>query len=329
MDIMKLRRRQFLHLATAAAALAVAAPTAWAQNYPTRPVRIVVGFPPGGTTDILARLIGQWLSERLGQQFVIENRPGANTNIATEAVARAPADGYTLLTVGSTSTINAALYDKLSFNLLRDLVMVGGLNSSPLVLEIHPAVPANSVLEFIAHAKANPGRISMASFGTGSISHVAGELFKIAVGVDVLHVPYRGSAPMLTDLLGGQVQAAFDNLPASIEHIRGGKLRALAVTTAARSEALPQIPSLGEFLPGYEASAFIALSAPKGTPAEIVVKLNEEINAGLADHKVRARLAELGSAPLMLSPVELSNFVASQTEKWAKVIREAKIKAEQ
>jgi tripartite-type tricarboxylate transporter receptor subunit TctC len=328
MGIMKLRRRQFLLLLASAAALAVAAPTAWAQNYPARPVRIVVGFPAGGTTDILARLIGQWLSERLGQQFVIENRPGANTNIATEAVARAPADGYTLLTVGSTSTINTALYDKLSFNLLRDLVMVAGLNSSPLVLEIHPAVPASNVLEFIAHAKANPGRISMASFGTGSISHVASELFKIAVGVDMLHVPYRGSAPMLTDLLGGQVQAAFDNLPASIEHIRAGKLRALAVTTAARSEALPQIPSLGEFLPGYEASAFIGLAAPKGTPAEIVVKLNQEINAGLADHTVKARLAELGSAPLVLSPSELTNFVLSETEKWAKVIRGAKIKAE-
>jgi tripartite-type tricarboxylate transporter receptor subunit TctC len=325
---MRLRRRQFLHLAATAAAVAVAARTARAQNYPTRPVRIVVAFPAGGTTDVIARLIGQWLSERLGHQFVIENRPGANTNIATEAVVRAPADGYTLLAVGSTSTINAALYDKLSFNLLRDLVMVAGLNSSPLVLEIHPAVTANSVLEFIAHAKANPGRISMASFGTGSISHVAGELFKIAVGVDMLHVPYRGSAPMLTDLLGGQVQAAFDNLPASIEHIRAGKLRALAVTTAARSEALPQIPSLGEFLPGYEASAFIGLAAPKGTPAEIVVKLNTEINAGLADPKITARLAELGSAPFVVSPAEFSNFVVSESEKWAKVIREAKIKAE-
>jgi tripartite-type tricarboxylate transporter receptor subunit TctC len=330
MGIMKLRRRQFLHLAAAAAAAAaVPVPTARAQNYPTRPVRIVVGFPAGGTTDIIARLIGQWLSERLGQQFIIENRPGANTNIATETVARAPADGYTLLTVGSTTTINTTLYERLNFDLNRDLAMVAGLNNSPLVLEVHPAVPVNSVPELIAHAKANPGRISMASFGTGSISHVAGELFKIAAGVDMLHVPYRGSAPMLNDLLGGQVQAAFDNLPASIEHIRAGKLRALAITTAARSEALPHIPSLGEFLPGYQASAFIGIAAPKSTPAEIVIKLNEEINAGLAEPKIKAKLAELGSATLVLSPAEFTNFVVSQTEMWAKVIRQAKIKAEQ
>jgi tripartite-type tricarboxylate transporter receptor subunit TctC len=324
---MRLGRRQFLHL-VAAAALAVTAPTAWAQSYPTRPVRIVVGFPAGGTTDIVARLLGQWLSERLGQQFVIENRPGANTNIATEAVARAPADGYTLVTVGSTSTINATLYDKLNINLDRDLTMVAGLNNSPLVLEVHPAVPVNSVPEFIAYAKADPGKITMASFGTGSISHVAGELFKIATGVDMLHVPYRGSGPMLIDLLGGQVQATFDNLPASIEHIRAGKLRALAVTTAARADALPQVPSLGEFLPGYEASAFIGLAVPKGTPAEVVAKLNTEINAGLTDPKIKAQLAELGSAPLVLSPAAFSDFVARETEKWAKVIRGANIKAE-
>jgi tripartite-type tricarboxylate transporter receptor subunit TctC len=328
MGMMKLRRRQFLHLAVGAAALAVAAPTARAQNYPTRPVRIVVGFAAGGTTDIVARLIGQWLSERLGQQFVIENRPGASTNIATEAVARAPADGYTLLTIGSTNTINATLYDKLSFNLKRDFAMIAGLNKSPLVLEVNPAVPVNSVPEFVAYAKATPASISMASFGTGSISHVAGELFKMLAGVDLLHVPYRGSAPMLTDLLGGQVQAAFDNLPASIEHIRAEKLRALAVTTAARSEALPQVPSLGEFLPGFEASAFIAIGAPKSTSPEIVIKLNEVINAGLADPKIKARLAELGSAPLVLSPAELGNFVADEIEKWAKVIRAARIRPE-
>ena len=326
--IMELRRRQFLRLATAAAALAVAAPTAKAQNYPTRPVRIVVGFPAGGTTDIVARLIGQWLSERLGQQFVIENRPGANTNIATDAVARAPADGYTLLAVGSTTTINATLYEKLSFNLQRDLAMVAGFNNSPLVLEVHPALPANSVLELISYARANPGRLNMASYGSGSLSHVAGELFKMAAGVDMLHVPYRGSAPMLTDLLGGQVQVAFDNLPASIEHIRAGKLRALAVTTATRSEALPDIPSLGEFLPGYDANAFIGLAAPRSTPAEIVIKLNREINAGLLDPNVKARLAELGSAPLVLSPAEFSRLVQDETEKWAKVIRAAKITAE-
>jgi tripartite-type tricarboxylate transporter receptor subunit TctC len=252
---MKFRRRQFLHLTAAAAALAVAAPTAEAQNYPTRPVRIVVGFAAGGTTDIVARLIRQWLSERLGQQFVIENRPGASTNIATDAVARAPADGYTLLTVGSTNTINATLHDKLSFNVNRDFAMVAGLNRSPLVLEVHPALPVNTVPEFIDYLKANPGKISMASFGAGSISHVAGEMFKMMAGVNMVHVPYNGSGPMLVDLLGGQVQAAFDNLPASVGHIKAGKLRALAITTAVRSEALPNVPTLADFLRGYEVSA--------------------------------------------------------------------------
>jgi tripartite-type tricarboxylate transporter receptor subunit TctC len=328
MGAMKLRRRQFLHLSAAAAAFAVAAPTARAQNYPTRPVRILVGFSAGGTTDIVARLIGQWLSERLGQQFIIENRPGANTNLALEAVVRAAADGYTLGTVGPSNVLNSTLSRQSNFDLNRDLAMVAGLNRSPLVLEVHPAVPVNSVPEFISYAKANAARISMASYGTASISHVAGELFKIVADVKLVHVPYRGSAPMLIDLLGGQVQAAFDNLPASIEHIRAGKLRALAVTTASRSEALPQVPSLGEFLPGYEASAFIGVGAPKSTPAEIVIKLNEEINAGLADPKIKARLAELGSTPLVLSPAALSKFMDDETEKWAKVIRDANIKAE-
>jgi tripartite-type tricarboxylate transporter receptor subunit TctC len=291
-------------------------------------VRLIVGFPAGGTTDIVARLIGQWLSERLGHQFVIDNRPGANASLAFETTVRAPADGYTLGTVGSSTVLNAALYQQLNVDLKRDLAMIAGLNSSPLVLEVHSAVPANSVPELISYAQANPGRIGMASFGSGSISHVAGELFKVAAGVKMLHVPYRGSAPMVIDLLGGQVQAAFDNLPASIEHIRAGKLRALAVTTADRSEALPHVPSLREFLPGYEASAFLGVGAPKDTPAEIVVMLNKEINAGLADPTIRARLAELGSSPLMLSPTELSNFVVSETEKWAKVIRQANIKAE-
>jgi tripartite-type tricarboxylate transporter receptor subunit TctC len=328
MGAMKLRRRQFLHLSAAAAAFAVAAPTARAQNYPARPVRIFVGFSAGGTTDIVARLIGQWLSERLGQQFVIENRPGANTNLALEAVVRAAADGYTLGTLGPSNVLNTALSRQSNFDLNRDLALIAGLNKSPLVLEVHPGVPVNSVPEFISYAKANQGRISMASYGTASISHVAGELFKIVAGVDLVHVPYRGSAPMLIDLLGGQVQAAFDNLPASIEHIRTGKLRALAVTTASRSDAVPQIPSLAEFLPGYEASAFIGVGAPKSTPAEIVMKLNEEINAGLADPKIKARLAELGSTPLVLSPTELSKLMDNEIEKWAKVIREAKIKAE-
>jgi tripartite-type tricarboxylate transporter receptor subunit TctC len=325
---MNLGRRRFLHLAATATAFSVVARNAWAQAYPTRPVRLIVGFPPGGTTDIVARLIGQWLSERLGQQFIIENRPGANTNLAFEAVARAPPDGYTLGSMGPSNAINATLYPQLTFNVNRDLVMVAGLNNSPLVLEVHPAVPVNSVPEFISYAKANPAKISMASFGAGSISHVAGELFKMAAGLDTLHVPYRGSGPMLIDLLSGQVQAAFDNLPASIEHIKAGKLRALAVTTATRSEALPQIPTLAEYLPGYEASAFLAIGAPKGTPAEIVIKLNEEINAGLADPKIKGRLAELGGAPFVLSPEELGRFIGNETEKWAKIVRAAKIKAE-
>jgi tripartite-type tricarboxylate transporter receptor subunit TctC len=324
---MKLPRRQVLYLA-ATAALAVTTQTATAQNYPTRPVRLMVGFAAGGTTDIVARLIGQWLSERLGQQFVIENRPGANTNLAVEAVARSPADGYTLGTVGISNALNSTIYPQFNFDPNRDLAMVAGLNNSPLVLVVHPAVPVNTVPEFISYAKANPRRISMASFGTASISHVAGELFKLAAGIEMLHVPYRGSAPMLIDLLGGQVQTAFDNLSASIEHIRSGKLRALAVTTATRSDALPQVPTLADYLPGYEASAFFGIGAPKSTPAEVVLKLNEEINAGLADPKIKARLVELGGTPLVFSPAEYSRFIANETDKWAKVIWEAKIKAE-
>ena len=323
---MDLPRRRFLGLAANAAAFSVASGNVWAQAYPARPVRIVVGFAPGGTTDIAARLIGQWLSQRLAQQFVIENRPGAGTNIATEAVARASADGYTLLTIGSTNTINATFHEKLSFNLNRDFAMVAGLHHSPLVLEVHPAVPAKTVPEFIAYARANPGKISLASFGAGSISHVAGEMFKMMAGVNMVHVPYNGSAPMLTDLLSGQVQVAFDNLPASLAHIRAGKLRALAITTAMRSEALPDVPTLADFLPDYEVSAFIGVGAPKGTPDYIIDKLNKEINAALADPTVKARFAELGGGPLVLSPAEFSKLVADETEKWAKVILAAKIK---
>jgi len=325
---MNLQRRRFLHAAANAAAFSIVSRNARAQDYPTRPVRIIIGFPAGGTTDIVARLIGQWLSERLGQQFIVENRPGANTLLAVEAVARAPADGYTLGTVSISNVLNSILYPQHHFDTNRDLAMVAGLNNSPLVLEVHPSVPVNTVPELISHAKANPHGISMASFGTGSISHVAGELFKIAGGVDMLHVPYRGSAPMLIDLLSGQVQTAFDNLPASIEHIRAGKLRALAVTTAARSQALAHIPSLSEFLPGYEVSAYLGLGAPRTTPAEIVFKLNEEVNAGLADPKIKARLSELGGAPFLFSPIEFSKFIGNETEKWAKVIRDAKIKSE-
>jgi tripartite-type tricarboxylate transporter receptor subunit TctC len=325
---MNMQRRRFLGLAANAAAFSIISGKSWAQAYPTRPVRLVVGFPAGGTTDIVARLIGQRLSDRLGQQFVIDNRPGANTSLALEAVARAPADGYTIGTVGPSNAINSTLYQKLNVDLNRDLVMVAGMNNSPLVLEVHPSVPVNTVPEFIAYAKANPTKISLASFGTGSISHVAGELFKIAAGLDLLHIPYRGSAPMLIDLLGERVQAAFDNLPASIEHIRSGRLRPLAVTTALRSEALPQIPALGESLSGYEASAYLGICAPKATPGHIVTKLNDEINAALADPKIKARLVELGGAPFVLSSADFGNFVVNETEKWGKVIRAAKIKAE-
>src|SRR5262245_38744122 len=323
---MKLPRRRFLHLAACAVTLPAGSHVARSQNYPARPVRIIVGFSAGGTTDIIARLIAQGLSERLSQQFIIENRPGASANLATEAVVRAPPDGYTLLAVVGTNAINATLYDKLSFNLNRDIAPVAGLIRSPLVLEVHPSVPVRTVPEFVAYAKANPHKITMASFGTGSTSHVAGELFKMMAGVDLLHVPYRGSGPMLTDLVGGQVQMAFDNLPASIEHIRAGKLRALAVATAMRSEVLPDIPTVADFLPGYEASAWNGVGVPKGTPAEIIDKLNNEINAALADPRTKARIAELGASAFPTSPSEFAKFIAEETEKWGKVIRFAGLK---
>ena len=325
---MALPRRQFLQLAAGIAALPAASRIAGAQGYPARPVRIIVGFSAGGTQDIVARLIGQNLSERLGQQFIVENRPGSNSNLAIETVVRAPADGYTLGVVGIANVLNATLYERLSFDLRHDLAMVAGLNASPLVLEIHPALPVSSVAEFIAHAKSNPGKITMASYGAGSISHVAAELFKTATGINTLHVPYRGSAPMLTDLLGGQVAAAFDNLPASVGHIRAGKLRALAVTTATRSGALPQLPSLGELLPGYDASAFFGIGAPKDTPVAIINRLNEAINASLADPKMAARLAELGGAPLILSSAAFGKLIGDETDKWGKVIRAANIRPE-
>src|SRR5262245_13268117 len=325
---MKLPRRQFLHLAAGAAALPALSRIAQAQAYPTRPVRIIVGFPPGGSADIVTRLMGQWLSERFGQPFVIENRPGAAGNIAIEAVVRAPPDGYTLTLVVATNAINATLYDKLNFNLIRDIAPVAGGSRSPLVLVVNPAVPVNSVPEFIAHIKANPGKVSLASYGTGTISHLAGELFKRMAGVDILHVPYRGSSPMLTDLLAGQVQAAFDNMPASIGHIRSNKLRALAITTAERSEALPNIPTVSDFLPGFEASAWGGFGLPKNTPVEIVDKLNKEINAGLADPKIKARLADLGVTALAGSPADFGRLIADETEKWGNVIRAANIKPE-
>jgi tripartite-type tricarboxylate transporter receptor subunit TctC len=321
-------RRQFLHLAAGAAALPFAPHVARAQAFPTRPVRIIVGFSAGGTTDIGARLIAQWLSERLGRPFVIENRPGVGTHIATEAVVRAPGDGYTLLMVTGANAINATLYDKLNYNFVRDIAPVASVIRSPFVLEVYPAVPVKTVPELVAYAKANPGKINMASFGIGSGSHLSGEMFKMITGIEMLHVPYRGSAPMVIDLLSGQVQLAFDNLPASIEQIRAGKLRPLAVTTATRSEALPDVPALGEILPGYEASAWIGVGAPKSTPAEIIDKLNKEINAALTDPKIKARFADLSGTVIAGSPADFGNLIADETEKWGKVIRAANIKAE-
>jgi tripartite-type tricarboxylate transporter receptor subunit TctC len=326
--MMKLLRRKFLCLAAGAVALPTVLRSAGAQTYPTRPVRLIVGWPAGGTTDIGARLVAQWLSERLGQPFVVENRPGAGTHAATEAVVRARADGYTLLMATGSNAINATLYDKLTYNFINDIAPVAGVLRSPFVLEVHPAVPAKSVSELIAYAKANPGKLNMASFGTGSASHLSGELFKMVSGIEMLHVPYRGSAPMLIDLLSGQVQLAFDNLPASIGHIRAGKLRPLAVTTTIRSEALPDIPALGEILPGFEASAWIGVGAPKDTPGEIVGILNKEINAGLADTKIKARIAELSGMAFAGSPADFGKLIAEQTEKWGKVIRAANIKPE-
>jgi tripartite-type tricarboxylate transporter receptor subunit TctC len=325
---MKLPRRQFLHLAAGAAVLPAVSHIARAQSYPTRPVRLLVGFSAGGNADTIARPMGQWLSERLGQPFVIENRPGAGTNIATEAVVRAPADGYTLLMVGPTQAINATLYDKLNFNFIRDIAPVAGIISTANALIVNPSVPAKTVPDFIAYAKANPRKVNMASGGTGAPSHIAGELFKMMTGIDMLHVPYRGAAPVLTDLMGGQVQVYFGPITASIEHIKAGRLRALAVTTATRSDALPDIPTVGEFLPDYEASTWYGVGAPKATPAEIVDKLNREFNAGLADPKIKARLADLGGVPMPMTPPDFGKFLVDETEKWAKVVKFAGLKPE-
>jgi tripartite-type tricarboxylate transporter receptor subunit TctC len=291
-------------------------------------VRIIVGFAPGGATDIMARLVGQWLSERLGQQFVIENRPGAGSNIATEVVVNAPPDGYTLLVTTSVNAINATLYDKLNFNFIRDIAPVASIHREPHVLEVHPSVPVKTVPEFIAYAKANPGKINMASAGIGSGNHIAGELFKMMTDVNLVHVPYRGAGPALVDLLGGQVQVMFATMSSSIEYVRDGKLRALAVTTATRSPALPHIPTVSDFVPGYEASFWTGVGAPKNTPAEIVNKLNKEINAALADPKMKARLADLGGTALSGSPADFGKFVADETEKSAKVVKFAGVKAD-
>jgi tripartite-type tricarboxylate transporter receptor subunit TctC len=301
---------------------------AWAEIYPSRPVRIVVPFTPGGASDITARLMGQWLSERLGQQFVIDNRPGGGTNIGTEAVVRAPADGYTLLMVGGYNAINATLYDKLNHNFIRDIAPVAGIIVVPNVMVVNPSVPAATVPEFIAYAKSKPGKTTMASAGTGTPSHVTGELFKMMAGVNLVHVPYRGGGPALTDLLSGQVQVMFATMPSSIEYIRAGKLRALAVATATRSEALPDVPTVGEFVPGYEASSWQGIGAPKNTSAEIVDKLNKEVNSALDDPKMKARLADLGGVALPGSPAQFGKLIADETEKWAKVIKFADIKPE-
>ncbi len=326
---MKLQRRHFLRLAAGACALPVISRVAWGQSYPSRPVRIIVGFAAGGPNDILGRLIAQWLSQRLGQQFVVENRPGAGSNIATEAVMRAPADGHTLLLVGTPNAINATLYDTLNFDFIRDIAPVASLMRGALVMLVHPSVPAKTLPEFIAYAKANPGRLSYGSGGIGGITHLTPELFKQeAGGLDILHVPYRGVAPAIADLLAGQVQFVFTNPVPLIGHINAGRLRALAITTTIRSEVLPDIPTIGEFVPGYEASSFFGLGAPKDTPAEIVDRLNKEVDAALVDPKFKAQLANLDGTVLGGSPADFRKLIAEETEKWRKVIRLANIKPE-
>ena len=325
---MKLPRRQFLHLAAAAVALPAVSRIAMAQTYPMRPVRFIIGYPPGGSADITARLMGQWLSERLGQPFIIESRPGAGTNLATEAAVRAPPDGYTILLVAPANAINATLYDKLNYNFIRDIAPVAGIIRFPNVMEVHPSVPARTVPEFIAYAKANPGKLNMASSGNGSTIHMSGELFKMMTGVNLVHVPYRGGALALTDLIGGQVQVMFDNVPTSAEHIRAGKLRGLAVTSTTRSDVLPDLPTVADFVPGYEASAWYGIGVPKSTPAEIIDKLNKQVNAILADANSKARLAELGASLLPGSPADFGNLVAEETEKWGKVVKFSGAKAD-
>jgi tripartite-type tricarboxylate transporter receptor subunit TctC len=322
----RLRRRQLLRLAAGAAVLPAASRIARAQAYPNRPVRIIVGFAAGGGVDITARLIGQWLSERLGQNFVIENRAGAGGNIGTEAVVNAPPDGYTLLLATVPNAVNATVYEKLPFNFVRDIAPVGGIIRVPQVILVHPSVPARTVPEFIAYAKANPGKVNMASAGNGTAPHMAGELFNVMAGIRMVHVPYRGQGPALTDLLGGQVQVLFATTPGTADFIRTGKLRALAVTTASRAEVLPDVPPAGDFVPGYEASQWYGIGAPKNMPGEIVATLNGQINAALADPKMKARFADIGGEPLLGSPAAFGKLIADETEKWARVIRAANIK---
>jgi tripartite-type tricarboxylate transporter receptor subunit TctC len=325
---MKLRRRTFLHLAAGAAALPAGSRFAWAQTFPTRPVHLIVSFAAGGPNDTVARLMGQWLSERLGQQFVIENRTGAGGNIGTEVVVRAPADGYTLLLATSSNAVNATLYDKLSFDFIRDTAPVASIMRVPNVMVVNPSVPAKTLPEFIAYAKANAGKINMATAGNGSTPHISGELFKQMAGVDLVPIAYRGGAPALIDLIAGQMQVMFEPTIATVPYVTTGKLRALAVTTATRSELLPDIPAVGEFVPGYEASQWYGICAPKGTPAEAVDKLNKEINAALTNAKMKARLGDLGGIPTPMTPAEFGKLVADETEKWGKVVRAANIKPE-
>jgi tripartite-type tricarboxylate transporter receptor subunit TctC len=325
---MKFTRRRFLHLAAGAAVLPSMAQMVSAQSYPTRTIRWIVPMAPGDVPDILARLMGQWLSERLGHPVVFDNRPGAATNIGTEAAVRAAPDGYSLVLLGPPAAINATLYDKLNFNVIRDIAPVASIARAPNVMEVSPSVPVKTVPEFIAYAKANPGKLNMASSGVGTSLHVSGELFKMMAGVDLVHVPYRGSVAAITDMLSGQVQVIFDNLPASIEYIKGGNLRALAVTTAVRSDALPDLPTVGEFVPGYEARPWWGVGVPKNTPTDIVDKLNKEINAGLADPNIRARFADLGVTAFPGSPADFGKLIAEETKKWAKVVMFAGIKAD-
>ena len=325
---MKTPRRQFLRLAAGAAALPAVSRLAQAQAYPTRPVRLIVAVAAGGGADIVTRLMGQWLSERLGQQFIVENRPGGGTNIGTEMVVHAPADGYTLLQVNLAHAINATLYDKLNYNFLRDIAPVAGIVGVSNVVEIHPSVPAKTLPEFIAYAKANPGKINMGSAGNASSSHMAGELFKMLAGVNLVHVPYRGQGPAMTDLLGGQLQVIFATTPGTTEYVRIGKLRALAVTTRARAEALPEVPTVADFVPGYEASQWYGFGAPKNTPPEIIERLNKAVNAALVDPKMKARLADFGGTVMPGSPTDFGKLIAEETEKWGKVVKFAGIKAD-
>jgi tripartite-type tricarboxylate transporter receptor subunit TctC len=324
--VMKLSRRAFLHLTASAAALPAVSRVAWAQTYPSRPIRIIVGFAPGGSVDVVARLIGQWLSGRLGQPVVVENRPGAGGNIGTAAAVGAPPDGYTLFLATAANAINATLYEKLNFNFIRDIAPIASISRNPLIMEVHPSVPAMTVPEFVAYADADPGKVNMGSAGNGTPHHLCGELFKMMTRINMLHVPYRGEAPALTDLIGGQVQVMFTPTGPSIEYIRSGKLRALAVTTSARLEMLPDVSTVGQFVPGYEASGWFGVGTPNGTPREIIERLNVEINAGLGDREIKARLADLGALVFSSSPADFSKHIAADTEKWAKVIREANIK---